>query len=83
MHIGSFALLIPILAAATGPASSPDKDPACLKPPKLEAQAPSAPGASKLGDLPEGKGYYTVLHRQGDCIIPAMISDRRSDPRAR
>jgi hypothetical protein len=83
MQIASIALLMPILAAASAQTGSPDNEPACLKPPKLEAQTPSAPGPQKLGDLPDGKGYYTVLHRQGDCIIPAVISDRRRSARGR
>lgn len=57
-------------ALAAGQPAVPETSLAACRPHRpVPAQSPDHPGARKLGELPPGALYRTVLRRVGDCDI--------------
>lgn len=64
------AILFAAALAAGAPAASAAPDALnCRADPLLPVQSLDRPGARRLGDLPSGSLYRTVLRRVGDCDI--------------
>lgn len=77
-------ILVPALLLLAAPAqAAPPAKPlptktftACHQGPTLAQQAPRADRPQKLGELPPGRLYFTVVRSLDGCPIPAMSEVR-------
>lgn len=68
-------ILLAAALAAGAPAATPIETSSCRGDRTVLAQSVERPGARRLGELPPGSLYRTVLRRVGDCDI-VEVNDR-------